>query len=108
MTPKQQSEFNRERESMQKKMLLMSSQLEKKTANELGDGAEIDLFDALRESFPNDRVTRIRKGQVGADILHEVLYKGEVCGRIIVDSKNHQSCQNPFVNNLLRDNTNAS
>lgn len=104
---RQQAEFNRERESLQKKMEVMKSQLEKKTANELGDGAEIDLFDALRESFPNDRVTRIRKGQVGADVLHEVLYKGEVCGRIIVDSKNHQSWQNAFVSKLRRDKVEA-
>lgn len=104
---RQQAEFNRERESLQKKMEVMKSQLEKKTANELGDGAEIDLFDALRESFPNDRVTRIKKGQVGADILHEVLYKGEICGRIIVDSKNHQSWQNAFVSKLRRDKVEA-
>lgn len=104
---KQQSEFNRERESMQKKMLLMSSQLEKKTANELGDGAEIDLFEALRETFPNDRITRIKKGQVGADILHEILYKGEVCGKIIVDSKHRQSWQNVFVSKLRQDKVEA-
>jgi hypothetical protein len=104
---KQQSEFNRERESLQRKMQLMNNQLEKKTANELGDGAEIDLFEALREAFPNDRITRIKKGQVGADILHEVLYKGEVCGKIIVDSKHRQSWQNIFVSKLRQDKVEA-
>ncbi len=104
---KQQSEFNRERESLQKKMQSMKSQLEKKTANELGDGAEIDLFEELRGSFPDDRITRIRKGQVGADILLEILYKGEVCGRIIVDSKNRQSWQNVFVSKLRQDKVEA-
>jgi hypothetical protein len=104
---KQQSEFNRERESLQRKMQLMNNQLEKKTANELGDGAEIDLFEALREAFPNDRISRIKKGQVGADILHEVLYKGEVCGKIIVDSKHRQSWQNVFVSKLRQDKVEA-
>lgn len=104
---KQQTEFNRERESLQKKMQGMKNQLEKKTANDLGDGAEIDLFEELRESFPDDRITRIRKGQVGADILHEVLYKGEVCGRIILDSKNRQSWQNVFVSKLRQDKVEA-
>ncbi len=33
--------FNRERESLQKKAKLMEQQLQKKTANEIGDGAEI-------------------------------------------------------------------
>ena len=76
----------------------MENQLKKKTANELGDGAEIDLFEALRESFSGDKITRIPKGQAGADILHEVLYKGEACGRIIVDSKNRQILAERFRN----------
>ena len=104
---KQQSQFNRERESLQKKMLLMDKQLQKKTANELGDGAEIDVFEALRESFPADKITRIRKGQHGADIIHEVLYKGESCGKIIIDSKNRQSWQNGFVTKLRQDQVEA-
>jgi hypothetical protein len=104
---KQQSEFNRERESFQKKMQLMERQLLKKTANELGDGAEIDLFETLRESFPTDKISRIPKGQAGADILHEVLYKGTPCGKIIIDSKNRQGWQNSFVAKLRQDQVDA-
>jgi len=98
---KQQSEFNRERESLQKK-------IQKKTANELGDGAEIDLFEALRESFPGDKIKRIPKGQAGADILHEVLYKGEPCGKIILDSKNRQRWGWEFVTKLRQDQVEAA
>lgn len=105
---KQQSASTREREALIKKMQILENQLKKKTANELGDGAEIDLFEALRESFSGDKITRIPKGQAGADILHEVLYKGEVCGRIIVDSKNRQSWQNAFVTKLRQDQVAAS
>lgn len=104
---KQQSEFNRERESFQAKLQLVEKQLQKKTANELGDGAEIDLYEALRESFPTDKITRIPKGQAGADILHEILYKGDSCGRIIIDSKNRQGWQNAFVTKLRQDQIDA-
>jgi myosin heavy subunit len=104
---KQDAKFNREREALQKKMQLMDKQLQKKTANELGDGAEIDLFEALRESYSGDRITRIPKGQAGADILHEVLHKGESCGKIIIDSKNRQSWQNGFVTKLRQDQVEA-
>jgi hypothetical protein len=104
---KQNAEFNREREKLQKKVKLMEHQLEKKTANELGDGGEIDLFEALREAFPGDHITRIKKGQPGADILHEVLHKGQSCGRIIIDSKNHQGWQNGFVAKLRQDQLDA-
>jgi hypothetical protein len=57
----------------------------------------------LRESYPGDRITRIPKGQSGADILHEVYYKGSSCGRIIIDAKNRQAWQNVFVTKLRQD-----
>ena len=40
---KQQSEHNRERESYQKKLKVMEQQLQRKTANELGDSGRDDL-----------------------------------------------------------------
>ena len=104
---RQQSNFNREREAYQKNIQQMEKRLQKKTANELGDGAEIDVFDALRESFPGDKITRIRKGQPGADVLHEVSYKGQPCGTIIIDSKNHQSWRVDFVTKLRQDQVDA-
>src|SRR5439155_17250111 len=74
-----------------------------KTAYEIGDGAEIDLYEALREQFPSDTIKRIPKGQPGADILHEVQHKGEVCGRIVYDSKNRQAWQSTFATKLRQD-----
>jgi len=104
---KEQSASARERETLVKKVQRLESQLAKKTANDLGDGAEIDLFESLREQFPGDNIKRIPKGQAGADILHEVLYKGEPCGRIIIDSKNRQSWQNGYVTKLRQDQVEA-
>jgi hypothetical protein len=99
---KQQSEFNRERESLQKK-------LERKTANELGDGGEVDVFEAVRDAFDGTggKTTQVPKGVAGADILHEVFHKGEPCGRIIIDAKNRQSWQNVFVTKLRQDQVQA-
>src|SRR5260370_12566333 len=79
------------------------SKLMRKSANEMVDGAEIDLFEKLRDSFTTDKITRVAKGQTGADIMHEVLYKGQVCGRIVIDSKNRQGWQNTFVTKLRAD-----
>jgi hypothetical protein len=106
---KQQSDFNRERESYQKKVKLMEHQLQKKTANELGDGGEIDVFENLREAFASqgDLTTRIKKGQPGADIIHEVRHKGQTCGRIIIDSKVHQGWKYEFVTKLRQDQAEA-
>jgi hypothetical protein len=106
---KQQSEFNRERESYQKKVKLMEHQLQKKTANELGDGGEIDVFENLREAFASqgDLTTRIKKGQPGADIIHEVRHKGQTCGRIIIESKVRQDWKKAYVTKLRQDQVEA-
>lgn len=97
------AEFTREREATQKKVADLERQLQKKTAYELGDGAEIDLFEALREAFPGDRIKRVPKGETGADIHHVVLYKGESCGQIVLDSKNRKAWQNAFAAKLHED-----
>ena len=102
-----QAEFNRERELLQRRVKTMEQQLQKKTAHELGDDAEIDLFEALKEACPGDRITRVPKGQAGADILQEVYHRGQSCGRIIIDSKHRQAWQNGYVAKLRQDQVEA-
>jgi len=104
---RERAALGREREAMQKKVAELERQLQKKTAHELGDGAEIDLYEALREAFPADRLTRVQKGEAGADVLHEVLHKGEPCGLIVIDSKNRQAWQNAFASKLHEDKVTA-
>ncbi len=100
---KKEGEFTRERESWQKKFQHMQRQLEQKTANQLGDGAELDLFETLREAFRDDRVSRVPKGRAGADIHHYVVHKGETCGLIIYDSKDHRDWRDHFATKLRDD-----
>jgi hypothetical protein len=104
---KQQADFNRERETFQKKFKQMEQQLQRKTSNEIGDGAEIDLFQSLCDEFRGDQIERVKKGTLGADIIHDVVYKGETCGRIIYDSKKRQAWQNGFVTKLRQDQVEA-
>jgi hypothetical protein len=104
---KAQADFNRERESLQSKMKEMERALLKKTSQDLGEIAEIDLFESLRLNFPDDRITRVAKGQNGADVHHEVLHKGQLCGKIVIDSKNTKAWQNAFVTKLRQDQMDA-
>ena len=104
---KQKAEFARKEETTQKKVNDLKRQLEGRTANDLGDGAEIDLFETLRDAFPDDRITRIAKGQPGADIKVEVLHRGEVCGVILIDSKNRKAWQGTFATKLREDQVQA-
>jgi hypothetical protein len=77
--------------------------LEKKTNEELGEGAEVNVFEALKTDFPDDRITRIQKGAPGGDILHVVTLHGKECGTIIYDSKNHKQFRNEHVAKLKAD-----
>lgn len=92
-----------ERLKLQSKIEELGRALDKKTAEELGEGAEIDLYESLKLEFPSDRIERIQKGQPGADILHVVIHNGKECGKIVYDSKNHGSWRNDFVSKLAKD-----
>jgi Uncharacterized protein conserved in bacteria (DUF2130) len=81
----------------------LARQLERKTANELGEGAEIDLFESLKQEFEGDLIKRVSKGAAGADIIHDVVHGGKVCGRIVYDAKNRNAWRNEYVTKLRQD-----
>lgn len=88
---------------LEEKLQEMQRQLQKKTAEELGEGAEVDLFEALKSEFPHDQITRVNKGAAGADIIHKVVHNSKVCGCIIYDSKNRNAWRNEYVTKLRQD-----
>ena len=90
-------------QKLQKKLDELQRQLDQKTSNELGEGAEIDLYQELRTAFEDDRIKRIPKGEPGADIRHEVFHNGEPVGKILYDSKNHRAWRTSFVEKLKKD-----
>ena len=92
-----------ENQKLSSKVSDLQRALEKKTNEELGEGAEIDLFEALRTDFPDDRIVRIPKGSPGADIKHIVMSRGCECGTILYDSKNHQQFRWDHVQKLKAD-----
>src|SRR5256714_1183100 len=81
----------------------MQRKLEGKSAHELGEGSEVDLFEQLRTAFEGDRIQRVPKGVNGADVIHEVVHNNKVCGKIIYDAKNRDAWQNGFATKLRAD-----
>jgi hypothetical protein len=77
--------------------------LERKTNEELGEGAEVSVFEALRKEFKGDRIERIPKGAPGADIRHVVMLNGRECGTILYDSKNHKQWRDDHASKLRKD-----
>jgi hypothetical protein len=64
------AEYSAEKQKLTLKLADLTRQLEKRTAEELGEGAEIKLFEALKAEFDGDRIERVGRGYSGADILH--------------------------------------
>jgi hypothetical protein len=81
----------------------LQRKLQNKTAEELGEGAEIDLFEVLKAEFPNDEIQRVGRGKPGADVIHKVRHNGAICGTIVYDSKNHKQWRSEFVTKLRQD-----
>src|SRR5262245_33910025 len=92
-----------DQQKLQAKLQDLQRQLEKKSAHELGEGSEIDLFEQLKAAFESDRIARVGKGVNGADVIHEVMHNGRVCGKIVYDAKNRNAWQNEFVTKLRAD-----
>jgi hypothetical protein len=88
---------------MSEKVASLQRQLDHKTADELGEGAEVDVFESLKAEFPMDKIQRVKKGEAGADIIHEILNNGRICGKIVYDSKNREAWRNDYTTKLRDD-----
>ena len=104
------AEANRANEAAQKKLLELQRKLDARPANELGEGAEVDVFESLKAAFDSkgDSVVRVAKGQPGPDIIHTVMHNGAACGKIIYDSKNRLNWAKDYATKLCSDKVNAS
>ncbi len=103
---KKETEFAREREKLQKKIVEMSRGVGKAGGESLTEGGEIDLFDDLRDAFPDDQIART-KGKAGGTLLHDVRYKGKSAGRILIDARPRAAWQHAFVTKLREDQSEA-
>lgn len=99
----EQAKAFEERQKLQEKLALLQKQIENRTAQEIGEGPEADLFELLRGAFEGDRIRRVAKGLQGADVIHEVVRNGQVCGKIVYDSKSRNAWKNDFVTKLRAD-----
>ncbi len=100
---KKDSEHKRAMEKMQTEIKELGRRLEKKTANDLGDAPEVDLFETLKGEFPEDYVVRVKRGEAGADIHQTVKHRGEKCGLMVFDSKNRMQWKYEFAKKLRQD-----
>ena len=97
---KKDAEFARERAAMQKKIDDLGRRAKK--GIEVGEGAELDLFEELRGAFPDDHLVRT-KGKAAGNLLLDVRYKGKSASRILIDASPRSAWQHQFVVRLRQD-----
>jgi len=90
-------------QKLEEKVEQLQRQLQEKTAHELGEGAEINLFEELKRAFPHNQIARVGKGVSGADIIHRIMMNRRACGTIIYDSKNRARWADEYAAKLRRD-----
>ena len=67
-----------------------------------GEGADIDLYESLKEQFSKDEIVRVNKSD-GANIIHTVKHNKKECGKIVYDSRNRNIWQTKFATKLHYD-----
>lgn len=92
-----------ENQKLKDKVEEVQRKLERKTADELGEGGEAELFEELKAHFDGDRVRRVDKGTPGADIIHEIFENGRLCGKIVYDSKKRAAWKSEYATKLCED-----
>lgn len=89
-----------EKARLQEQLGELQRKLASKTAHQIGEPAEVDLYQALVSAFPDDRVSRVAKGVQGPDVVLEIANTGR---RVIIDSKAHAKWSSRFITKLRDD-----
>lgn len=92
-----------EKLALEQRLEDMKRKLQRKSAHDIGEPAEVDLHAALVSAFPDDKVSRVAKGVKGPDVITEIMYQGTLAGKIILDSKDHLRWSNKFTQKLRAD-----
>jgi hypothetical protein len=99
---KQDAENQKASQSLRKQVAELQRKLEDQAAKR-PEVVDLDVFEELKAAYGDDRVLRLPRGEAGGDLLIEVKYKGAVCGRIILDSRNRGNWQTSYAAKLRSD-----
>lgn len=92
-----------ERQKLDAQLQELQRRLQRRTAHELGEEGELDLYSELTRQFPTDQIERIKKGVEGGDIRVRVVQSGNVCGCILIEAKNTSRFMSKYVAKLRSD-----
>jgi hypothetical protein len=92
-----------ELEQMQRQIKELQESSQQRRSGLRGEALEREIEDVLRESFAHDRIDPIKAGTRGADVLQTVHQRGQVCGKILWESKRARNFSNGWIAKLKQD-----
>ena len=99
-----EAELQKKIDDAQKANEDMKRKLEQGSQQTQGEVLELELEDALKDSFPLDLIDPVRKGARGADVIQTVkLRSGAICGKIVWETKRAENWSNSWVSKLKDD-----
>lgn len=102
---KQEAENQKATKLLQKQIADLQKKVAEQT-NEKPEVVDIDLVEALKAAFKGDRVLPLPKADKsdrGGDVLVEIKYKNNVCGKILIDSRMRGNWQSSYAMKLHAD-----
>ena len=93
-------EERKEKERMRKQIEKLDHGTKNSSQEIQGEAGEVFAEDIIRQSFPMDIVTEVKKGQRGADIIHTVTNMSRSVGSILIESKNTKNFQPAWIDKL--------
>lgn len=99
-----EAEYRKKIEDAQQANEDLKRKLEQGSQQLQGEVLELELEDLLRSAFPLDVIEPVRKGARGADVIQTVMTRtGQVCGKIIWETKRAENWSNNWIPKLKED-----
>ena len=90
--------------SMQKQIEELRRKSEQGSQQLQGEAMEAEIFEVLTGRFAHDTITRVQKGELGGDVLQQVVSpSGLVCGSILWESKRTKNWSEGWLPKLRQD-----
>ncbi len=101
-------EYKLQMEQQQKLIEELKRKSEQGSMQLQGESQEILLEEILKESFPFDMIEEVGKGVEGADCIQTIRNNGgNICGKIIYESKRTKAWSNNWIDKLKTDKRNT-
>jgi hypothetical protein len=99
-----EAEYKKKLDDAERSATELRRKLEQGSPQLQGEVLELEVEHVLSGSYRHDRISEVKKGVRGADVIHEVCTQtGQACGRIIWEAKRAEKFSDAWIQKLKDD-----